>query len=241
MGLRRFLAPPESFSGDIIELPPQEAAHARKVLRLKTGQEISLIDGQGKSAKARIVQMTKDKVLCRIEQLKSLSPLSPKLVLCPGLLKAPAMDTLAEKLTELAVDEVRPMVCARSVPRLGQPAARLARWERLAGQALKQCGGPRMPRFFPPASLEHILEHAPQSVPRLLLYEKEKASTLAEVLNQLVDINEVWVLVGPEGGFSDQEAEIARLAGFTLCGLAGPILRAETASMAVASVIRFGR
>ena len=119
------------------------------------------------------------------------------------------MDTLAEKLTELAVDEVRPVVCARSVPRLDQPASRLARWERLAGQALKQCGGPRAPRFSPPEPFERILKQAPEKALRLMPYEKETHRSLAEVLGQPLDIDEIWVLVGPEGGFSDQEAQAA--------------------------------
>jgi len=150
------------------------------------------------------------------------------------------MDLLAVKLTELAVDEVRPVICGRSVPQLKEPAVRLARWERLGGQALKQCGASYRPLFYPPIPFARFLADAPDTACRLMIYEKETSLTLAQALANAKNPPLIWALIGPEGGFSGQEAQAARLAGYTLCGLPGPILRAETACLAVAAVIRFG-
>jgi len=240
MSPRRFLVPPQALAQEMVELPLKEAAHARRVLRLKEGDAVILMDGQGRSAPARIVQVNKKTVLCRMEQVRSAEPLFPRLVICPGLLKAPAMDLLAVKLTELAVDEVRPVICRRSVPQLKDAPARLARWERLGGQALKQSGASRQPLFHPPMPLVDFLAEAPAAALRLMIYEKEPGLTLAQALANAKNPPLVWALIGPEGGFSGQEAQAARLAGFNLCGLPGPILRAETACLAVAAVIRFG-
>lgn len=239
MSARRFLVPPDELAPGEVALPPAEAAHARKVLRLAPGDAVELIDGTGRRARAVLVRLDKSGGACRVEEVERAPAPRPRLVLCPGLLKAPAMDLLAVKLTELAVDQVRPMLTSRAVPRLADPAAKLARWQRLAGQALKQCGAARAPRFLPAAPLAEVLAAAPGGALKLLLYEDEQGATLAQALAAAGGAGEVWALIGPEGGFAPREAAQAREAGFISCGLPHTILRAETASLAVASVIRF--
>lgn len=238
MSQRRFLVEPAALRADLVALPPEEAAHAAKVLRLRVGDEVWLLDGEGGRARAEVASLGKAGVSCRVLAREQAAPSRPRLVLCPGLLKAPAMDLLAVKLTELAVDEVRPFVSARSVPRLDQPEQRLLRWRRLAGQALKQCGGALVPRIAPPVGLAELLASAPAGAARLLFYEEERSAGLPELLPALAAAPEVWALVGPEGGFAPEEVEQARVAGFTVLGLGPVILRAETASLALAGVLR---
>lgn len=241
MSLRRFLVPPGSLAPGEAELPPEEAAHARKVLRLTPGEAVELIDGAGARARGVLTRLDKRGGAVRVEALEQAPAPMPRLVLCPGLLKTPAMDLIAVKLTELACDSVRPMLSARAVPRLKDAAAKQERWSRLARQALKQCGAARAPRFSQPAPLADVLSAAPGDALKLLLYEGEKQASLAEALAQADAPREVWALIGPEGGFAPDEAEAATAAGFVSCGLPHAILRAETACLAVASVIRFGR
>ncbi len=240
MSLRRFLVPPGALeAGRELELPPQEAAHARKVLRLRPGQEVWLLDGRGRMARAELLEAGRRRVAARVLEIEAPSPARPRLVLCPGLLKPPAMDLLAQKLTELQVDELRPFLAARSVAKAA--GARLERWRRLAVQALKQCGAARPPRFAPPAPLEEVLAAAPPTALKLVLYEKEPARTLAGLLAAAPRPEEVWALIGPEGGLEPAEVAQAREAGFAICGLPGAVLRAETASLALAAVVRFSR
>ncbi len=241
MSARRFLVEPAALEGQLVQLPPEEAAHARKVLRLSPGDEVQLIDGRGRRALAVLQSLNKKGAVCRVERVETLEPPRPRLVLCPGLLKAPAMDLLAVKLTELAVDQVRSMLCARSVPRARDATAKRERWQRLAGQALKQCGAARAPQFLAPGPFEEVIKQAPASALRLLLYEEETGLSLAQALVAAPAADEVWALIGPEGGFSEDEAAQAGQAGFVPCGLPHTILRAETASIALASVIRFAR
>ena len=87
---------------------------------------------------------------------------------------------MAGKLTELMVDEVHPFDCERSVPKLGDSYQRLQRWERLAGQALKQSGAAQMPLFQEPVEFEHILELPPEDAGRIMLYEGEGRLNLKE-------------------------------------------------------------
>jgi 16S rRNA (uracil1498-N3)-methyltransferase len=240
MHIRRFLVPPGSLEQDEVDLPPPEAEHARRVLRLKTGDPVVLMDGQGSMAQAVISRISRQKVICQVQKALHPNLPQPRLVICPGLLKGPAMDTLAVKLTELAVDQVRPLLAQHSVSRPKDPAARVERWQRLAGQALKQCRAARAPIFTEPASLADVLGQAPAAALGLVLDEAETGLTLAQALGDASGRDEVWALVGPEGGFAPDEVNQAREAGFIACGLPGTILRAETASLALAAVIRFG-
>ena len=239
MSQRRFLAPALAAPGQELALPPEEASHARKVLRLNPGDRVQLLDGAGGLAWARLIRVDKRQVLAQVEESWQEEPPRPRLVLCPGLAKGPAMDLLAARLTELMVNEVRPFTCARSVPVLKDPAARVERWQRLAGQALKQCGAAHAPAFHAPLPLQELLVAAPGGAARIMLYEDEGGHTLAQALAQEKG-DEIWLVLGPEGGFAPQEVEAARAAGFTVCGLPGAILRAETACLAVAAVVRFG-
>lgn len=241
MSRRRFLVPPEAMDRETIRLPPEEAAHARKVLRLAPGQEVTLIDGAGRRARARLEPLDRGGALCRVISVEAVDPPRPRLVLCPGLLKGPAMDLLAARLTELAVDEVRPMLCARAVPRLADAGARRERWQRLAGQTLKQCGAARAPEFFAPGPLTEVVAQAPDRALRIMLYEAEGSRSLAQALEAAGSVQEVWALIGPEGGFEQSEVVAAARRGFVSCGLPNTILRAETASLAVAAIVRFAR
>jgi 16S rRNA (uracil1498-N3)-methyltransferase len=238
MSSRRFLVSPEALLDDVVKLPDDEALHARKVLRLKKGDAVQLIDGKGKKALANIAAINKHEVTCDVLERREQQGPQQKLVICPGLLKGPAMDMLAAKLTELMVDELHPFNCARSVPQLKDPYERLMRWERLAGQAIKQCGAAQMPLFNQPQAFEDVLELPPEDSCRIMLYEAEGRLSLGEALQG--DWPEIWALIGPEGGFTLDEVQLAAEAGFSVCGLAGgSILRAETASLALASVVRF--
>jgi 16S rRNA (uracil1498-N3)-methyltransferase len=143
------------------------------------------------------------------------------------------------KLTELMADQLRPFMSQYSVVRSpGQE--KVERWQRLAGQALKQCGAPRLPEIHVPVDLPDLLGAPGPEAAKLMLYEKERRTSLATALADQAQAPEVWLLVGPEGGFSTEEADLARRRGWTACGLPGSTLRAETASLAAATLARFG-
>ncbi len=241
MSRRRFLVPPGSLEPEReLELPGPEASHARKVLRLAPGDPVWLLDGGGRVARARLTAVERRSVRARVERVETPEPPRPRLVLGLGLLKAPAMDFLCRALTELMVQEMRPFTCLRSLPRLEQARQRVQRWRRLALQALKQCGAPRPPRIEEPVTLERLLAVAPERARRIMLYEQEHHRPLARALAGEAP-EQVWLLVGPEGGFAPPEARAARQAGFIPCTLPGALLRAETAALAAAAVVRFGQ
>lgn len=239
MSLRRFLVPPQNLNREVVPLPAAEAAHASKVLRLKPGDEVWLLDGEGNLARAVLETLERGAGSCRVLQRLSPAPPRPRLTVCPGLLKAAAMDLVITKLTELMADRIQPFVSERSVARF-TGGEKVERWQRLAGQAIKQCGAPRLPRIDPPLDLADLLAAPGPEAARLLLYEDEGRATLAGALAAARQAPEVWLAVGPEGGFSPAEADLARRRGWTTCGLPGATLRAETASLVGAALVRLG-
>lgn len=239
MSLRRFLVDPAALGGPVVVLPPEEAAHARRVLRLAPGDPVELLDGAGRRAAATIEQIDRRRVTCRVQEVSRPDRPRPRLVLCLGLLKNPAMDLAVVKLTELMAEAVRPFTTSRTVVR-SKDQGKSARWDRLAGQALKQCGATYRPHFSEPAPLARVLAGAPAGAARLLLYEEYRGQTLAQALRAAGDPDEVWVVIGPEGGLAPEEVDQAAKAGFSVCRLPGATLRAETAAIAAAALVRFG-
>jgi 16S rRNA (uracil1498-N3)-methyltransferase len=164
-----------------------------------------------------------------IEHSAAVSRESPlAITLGPALLKAPRMDVMIEKATELGVRAIAPMLTVRCVAERGH----VARWRRIALAAAKQCGRTQVPVIEEPAPLAARLD-APWTGLRLLAWEE----AAARGWDRLPDTaTSVAVLLGPEGGFAPDEAVRAQAAGFRPVSLGGRVLRAETAALVVAAL-----
>jgi 16S rRNA (uracil1498-N3)-methyltransferase len=169
------------------------------------------------------------------------SPL--KIILGVGLLKSSKLDWLIQKTTELGVAEVVPFYSLHVVPRWEKApplaGSRQSRWEKIASEAAKQCGRARVPKIHSPRSFEEVLVMKSEEATKILLWEKEPAGSLKNVLPSTASA--IYALIGPEGGFSDEEALRARGAGFQPIRLGPRILRAETAGIVIASLLQFVR
>ncbi|MGH7962530.1 MAG: RsmE family RNA methyltransferase, partial [Candidatus Binatia bacterium] len=145
-----------------------------------------------------------------------------------------------EKATELGVQRIVPFVSAFTVVQAVQDqcAGRLARWQRLAQSAAKQSGNP-VPLITPPCSLRDLLTTAADETDKVLLYEKERTLTLKAFAHTHPACSSLWVVIGPEGGFTTEEVEQARATGFQIVGLGTRVVRAETASIAAVALCQF--
>jgi 16S rRNA (uracil1498-N3)-methyltransferase len=152
------------------------------------------------------------------------SPLD--LVLAPALLKGAKMDLVIEKATELGVRRVSPILCRHGVAQ----GARLERWRRIALAAAKQSGRTSVPAVDSPCPLAEMVRASWPGL-RLIAWEGERETALTAVA---AEVSAVVVLVGPEGGFTEEEVAVARAHGFASVTLAPRILRAETAAIAAA-------
>jgi len=256
MTLRRFYAPPAAFAPDekSATLSAEETRHLRDVLRLQSGDEVYVFDGAGREFHCAIDTIGKDSTKLRvIAEVGPNRPESPlHLTLAIALLKGEKFDLVIQKATELGVKRIVPLATERADVRLrdNEDANRRAtRWRRIALEAAKQSGRAAVPEVTAPLSLNALVnmpgglgKDSSTSVARLMFSEREGRS-LAEATNRFAgQPTEIIALVGPEGGWTDEEIGLAREGGWEIVTLGGRTLRAETAAIVVVSLLqhRFG-
>jgi 16S rRNA (uracil1498-N3)-methyltransferase len=244
MKLRRFKIDKECIEGWKATIrDPGEIRHIGKVLRLKAGDEVILFDGVGKEYHASLTRLSPREIsLTLLQEPSSVAAESPlRIILGLGLLKSSKFDWLVQKTTELGVAEVVPFYSLHVVPRWeeSRSRSRQSRWEKIASEAAKQCGRAQVPKIHSPRSFEEMLAMKSEDATKILLWEKEPAGSLKNVLAS--SVSPIFALIGPEGGFSDEEALRAREAGFQPIRLGPRILRAETAGIAIVSLLQFIR
>jgi 16S rRNA (uracil1498-N3)-methyltransferase len=212
--------------------------YLRDVLRLKAGDQLELIDGTGKVYTAKISKLEKQAISCEIVSEKQ-SDVEPRVKVSLGqaLPKARKMDFIVEKCVELGVAEIIPLTTERTIARLSKPG----RWEKIAREAAEQSGRSVVPKILPLSSFKNILKIGHEFDLALLPWELEKENTLKKSLQSLLVHPQprIIILIGPEGGFSNQEVDLAREAGFVTTSLGKRILRSETAGMAALSSIMY--
>jgi 16S rRNA (uracil1498-N3)-methyltransferase len=238
MTRRRFFAPPSAFnsSKQTVTLTADEARHLREVLRLKPGDEVSVFDGAGKEFRARVAQARRD--FAELDLAEAIEPARPEsplqLTLAVALLKGEKFDLVVQKVTELGVTKIVPLITRYADIKLRDESdanKRVARWQRIALEAAKQSGRAIVPEVTLPNPFASVLGN-----PCFLFSEKE-----GHGLTQ-IDPDAVTAIIGSEGGWSDEELAQARAAGAQIVTLGGRILRAETAAITAAALLqhRFG-
>jgi 16S rRNA (uracil1498-N3)-methyltransferase len=246
MTRRRFYAPPSAFNSiaDKVTLASDEARHLRDVLRLKLGEEVYVFNGEGKEFHCRIEEsrrdMTQLKVISEVAPARPESPL--ELTLAVALLKGEKFDLVVQKATELGVTRVVPVVTKLADIRLrdeSDAAKRLARWQRIALEAAKQCGRAVVPELASPVTFESLVQKRGEEKLHCLLFSERGGRSLQEAKETLPqNVSLLTALVGSEGGWTDEELEAAQAAGWTIVTLGGRTLRAETAAIAVATLLQ---
>jgi 16S rRNA (uracil1498-N3)-methyltransferase len=220
-------------SGEQLQLSPEEAHHARHVLRLKDGDQLRLFDGKGTEWSAVVTAMLKNAVEVRLLEGCTACVEAPLVVeIFQGLCRQDRMELVIQKGTELGVAAIHPLYCERGDGRSLKPK-RLERWKRIAVEAAKQCGRSVVPEINASDRLPRPEEDGPLP---LLLTAGEQATPLGEILAGSTP-RPVWLAVGPEPGFSDSEASSWAAAGWRRTSLGPRILRTETAGLAAAAII----
>ncbi len=239
----RFYVPQPRIEEGMLKVEGDEVKHIRKVLRLKAGDEIVVFDGLGKEFEGTIVEEGRSSVIVKIQRILSPGGDSPlEVTLAQSLLKGEKMDYLIQKATELGVKEIIPFLSSRSVPLLekSRRVKRYHRWEKIAIEASKQSGRDVVPRVESLQEYSDMLHAASTDSLRLIFWERGGIK-LKEVLKRSKDRTKIFFVVGPEGGFSQDEVEEAKRAGFVAVTLGRRILRAETASLCILSILQYER
>jgi 16S rRNA (uracil1498-N3)-methyltransferase len=240
----RFCCPPPLVPRSLVELPPATSHHALRVLRLGVGDALTLFDGTGGEYPGRIVEAGR---VVRVQlaewcDIERESPL--ELILAQALPAGDKMDWVVQKAVELGVARIQPLGAARSVVKLsGERAARrVEHWRQVALAACEQCGRNRLPVIAPILDLRQWLGGLAQDngMLRLLLAPgagRRPRELVGELAGKLAGESRMTLLVGPEGGWSDDEANAARAAGFSGLTLGPRILRTETAGPAALAAL----
>jgi len=239
--MRRFLVKPEQISGKRVSILGDQVKHLRQVLRLKSGEKVIVLDGLGASYLVALEKVTEDIVQGEmLEKIKLDSEAPLEITLVQSVLKGEKMDWVVQKATELGVNRIIPLSSERTVVKISASKAeeRRKRWEKIAQEAVKQCGRLLVPQIETIQTWEEVRAKFVQYHLVLLPWEEEKTQGLKKVL-ETVSPQKVLFIVGPEGGFSGQEAQKAQLEGACPVSLGPRILRAETASLAMLSILMY--
>jgi 16S rRNA (uracil1498-N3)-methyltransferase len=225
----------------MVVLPEGESHHIRSVLRLQTGRQVELFDGEGGVHLAELVEIS-GKVRARIiSSTLDQEGIGTPLWVCQGLLKGKNMDTVVQKCTELGVSTFLPVFTSRCQgrPDPARDGKRHERWLRIVEEACKQCGRSRPMELLETADFPDISEFpgAGSAGLKILFWEEERDVRIQDVIS-LRNGGTVYMLLGPEGGFTKDEVAEAGDAGWRTVSLGKRILRAETATLASVSIIQ---
>jgi 16S rRNA (uracil1498-N3)-methyltransferase len=235
MSTRRFFTYHPS-SGNTLRISGDESHHLKHVHRAKEGDPIEVIDGRGSLFYGSIRALKADEVIVQVEKEEKKTKPPTKIIIAPSLLKQRPMNVLVEKLTEMGVDEIRPVTFTRTDETYSPP--RLKKWQRLAAQSLKVNKRLWLTTIYPPASLEQILALSSPVETKLLLDIKGE--------NPAYPGAEGWhfpviAVIGPPGDLVAEERQQLVQNGFIPYKINDNLLKTETASISIAAILSLNR
>jgi 16S rRNA (uracil1498-N3)-methyltransferase len=220
-----------------------QARYLKTVLRMKEGDPVLIFNGTGREYEAVIRRQTTEGVELEVTGSRVLPAAGVHVTLCQAVPKAEKMDGIIRHATELGAGRIVPFFAERSVPRWQpeQLSRKRERWRKIAVEASRQCGRSDITEIGEIVTFERMLLDIPESGLRLIPWEEETARGIREVLRDpaRVGMKEFILVIGPEGGFSVEEIERARRAGFLSVSLGKRVLRVETASLAVLAILQY--
>jgi 16S rRNA (uracil1498-N3)-methyltransferase len=213
-----------------------EHHHLSKVLRIAPGATVFLFDGRGQEASGRVSKITKTESTIEVVERKHQPATALELHLALALTKGKQTESVIRMCTELGATSIQPVLAERSIVRSKDTERVTEKWQRITVEAAKQCGRNYLPSVMDEVTLSALVQKPASDTLRLIPHTKVGLQ-LREVLRGSYR-QAVTILIGPEGGFTDEEAELATENGFIAVSLGAHILRVETAClMALSAVI----
>ncbi|MBR0355777.1 MAG: 16S rRNA (uracil(1498)-N(3))-methyltransferase [Oscillospiraceae bacterium] len=235
----RFFMAGTNIAGGMAVLRGRDAEHVR-VLRLRPGEELTICDGEGNDYRCRLVSSEREQAEAEVLEVQR-CPAEPSVavtVLC-GLPKGDRTDYIIQKCVEAGAAEIGFFLSERCVARPEQPEKKLERWQRIAEEAAKQSGRGIIPRLFWAGDFAGALDAAVKKELALFLYETGEREALDRVLEANKTIKSAALITGPEGGFAEFEAKLAKIAGLHVCSMGERILRCETAPVVAVTALMY--
>ena len=233
----RFFVAPQSVSGDRVEFSSEQRNQLRNVLRLGPGDKVTALDGSGREFLVELATLDE-----RLASGRILSVAAPdteprtELTLIQAMPKGEKLELILQKCTEIGVSEFLIVETSRSVPRIPQERipARLDRWRSIVREAAEQSGRTRMPIVAGVIPFREAVARARDCDVRVIAREGGSTDPL---ITESPPAGQIALVIGPEGGFSEEEIAAAADAGFEPVSLGHTTLRTETAAIVGAALI----
>lgn len=219
----------------------EDVKHISKVLRCRIGEELEICDNDNNEYICEITNIDKSQVelnLVEVVDIKRESDL--KIKVYQGLPKGPKMEMILQKLTEVGVDEIILVQTKRTVVKVDDKKEdkKIERWERIIYEAAKQSKRGKIPKLRGVLSFKEALADMKENDFNIAPYENERTKSIKQAIKG-VDIKNIGVFVGPEGGFEDTEIKAIEEIGGQSVSLGPRILRTETASLVASSIVLY--
>jgi 16S rRNA (uracil1498-N3)-methyltransferase len=232
----RAYLPPSSWT-ETPFLEGDEAKHLSQVLRIQSGAAVTVFDGLGNHAQARVLSVSKQRVDLMLELAESAPTSLPDITLVQAIPKGKNMDWIVQKAVELGVSRIQPLVTRHTIVSPG--GDKVEKWRRTALEACKQCGQFTIPIIEDPLPFTEWLANRPSADLEIIASLADNPRNFRETLKSHPDLESITLAIGPEGDFSPEEMTAALAAGFVPVTLGDLVLRVETATMFCLSAIRF--
>ena len=233
----RFFVSKENINEEerIISILGEDAFHIARSLRMAVGDDLTVCDGEGRDYSCRLMKIRDNQVDCEILEAAACPAEPPyKVTVYQALVKGERLEVAIQKSVEFGATAIVPFESSRCIVRMKgeKEGSKSQRRRRIAAEAAKQCGRGIVPEVSEPVSFKEMLAQAAECDLAIFCYEKEGDRMLGTTLEALRSNppKSVAIVVGPEGGFSPEEAEAAENSGLSLLGLGKRILRTESAA-----------
>ncbi len=241
--MNRFFVQPEAvYDNKIYISDEQDIKHISKVLRLKEGDEIEISDSVCWEYIAEIAEIEKDRIQAKIvDKQKFANEPFTKITLFQGVPKQGKMELIIQKNVELGVTAIVPVFTARTVVTdNGKFGKKIERWQKIADEAVKQCKRGIIPQILQEKNFKEMVAELETFDLVLFPYENEENRSIKDALREIKNKPEnVAIIIGPEGGFSDEEAAVLKNMGTECVTLGKTTLRTETAGIATVAMTMY--
>ncbi|MCR5119822.1 MAG: 16S rRNA (uracil(1498)-N(3))-methyltransferase [Lachnospiraceae bacterium] len=244
--MHHFLIDSSGLQGDVIRIEGSDVNHIKNVLRMKAGEELSVsVKGDDREYRCGIEEIRDDEVICSLRFIKEEGVELPfKITLFQGLPKADKMELIIQKAVELGAYEIVPVKTERSIVKFDEKKAaqKRERWQGISEAAAKQSRRAVIPEVTMPQSMKDAAAYAKDMTIACIPYElvegMEGTKRFIEEMRSKKS-GTLGIFIGPEGGFTKEEVELAEAAGVKPVSLGRRILRTETAGMTMLSIIMY--
>lgn len=237
----RFFVDKNQITDAAVYITGDDVKHISRVLRLRVGDDITVCDKCKTDYECKISEISPDRVVAEVgERNENRAEANIELILYQGMPKSDKMDYIVQKCVELGVSKIVPVITKRAVSRPADGDKKISRWQKIAAEAAKQSGRGIIPEIGSMISFEEALAAMCEGYDALSImpYECEGETGLRGVLTSYRKAK-INVIIGPEGGFDDMEAALARQKGVRTVSLGPRIMRTETAPLAVCTAVMY--